>query len=626
MAAGFPGMDAGHGIDPNKSMAENYSAIYEQLFSPDPQGGYAALEKAMFKAEPGLGYALLAQILEKTRHQTVITTNFDNLVSDALNIFSGTFPIICGHELLAGFARPKTRLPLVAKIHRDLTLTPQSTRQDTATLEGPWKQALDQLFDAHLPIVIGYGGNDGSLMNYLKGREVPANHGHGLFWCRREDDTLSPQVEDVLRRMNGLIVTIPDFDSLLLQLYGALRQVHPANPLPDPNQLFESMHTRSQKRATALQEKIKAITDKLQSTPDQTIDQALSDLMDQNSLMSYMLQIWRAKQPDDKANLFAQAIERYPQDPDLLGDYANFMTNVCGDHDTAEELYKRAIDADPTHANNLGNYAIFMTDIRGDQEAAEELYKRAIDADPTHANSLGNYANFMKNVRGDQEAAEELYKRAIDADPTHANNLVNYAIFMTDIRGDQEAAEELYKRAIDADPTHANNLGNYAIFMTDIRGDQEAAEELYKRAIDADPTHANNLVNYAQFLLGQQRLKDASKILPRAMAQVITQENWTLACAEILLAHAVYDEATQTDATPSLARLKDGLSSQESSITWRFLGMLEVLPTWMDEKTCNFYRTVGAAIIEPDAWTALEAHPRWQALDPRPWRDSDKAT
>ncbi len=31
-----------------------------------------------------LGYSLLAEIIQHTRHKVVITTNFDNLVADAL--------------------------------------------------------------------------------------------------------------------------------------------------------------------------------------------------------------------------------------------------------------------------------------------------------------------------------------------------------------------------------------------------------------------------------------------------------------------------------------------------------------------------------------------------------------
>ena len=41
----------------------------------------------MTDKEPSFGYSVLAQILAGTRHNVVITTNFDNLVVDALSFY-----------------------------------------------------------------------------------------------------------------------------------------------------------------------------------------------------------------------------------------------------------------------------------------------------------------------------------------------------------------------------------------------------------------------------------------------------------------------------------------------------------------------------------------------------------
>ena len=108
--------------------AAHYSRIFELRFGGDPKSGYAALEAEMEKAEPGLGYSILAKILAETRHKVVVTTNFDNLVADALAIHALQHPLIVGHESLTGFVRPQLPRPLVAKIHRDLHLHPKTTR------------------------------------------------------------------------------------------------------------------------------------------------------------------------------------------------------------------------------------------------------------------------------------------------------------------------------------------------------------------------------------------------------------------------------------------------------------------------------------------------------------------
>ena len=109
--------------------------------------------------------------------------------------------------------------------------------------------------------------------------------------------------------------------------------------------------------------------------------------------------------------LYGRMVRYGPEDADLMGNYASFLTDVRKDPDRAEELHKRAIEADPKYANSLCNYAFFLTDVRKDPDRAEELYKQAIEVDPKHANNLGNYARLLF-ADGRTGAATELVARA----------------------------------------------------------------------------------------------------------------------------------------------------------------------------------------------------------------------
>ncbi len=115
---------------------------------------------------------MLAQILGETRNKVVVTTNFDNLVVDALSIYTTATPLICGHESLAGFIRTKPSRPQVVKVHRDLFYAPKNANDELGELPPPFADALKSLFATHVPIVIGYGGNDGSLMRVFE--EMPS--------------------------------------------------------------------------------------------------------------------------------------------------------------------------------------------------------------------------------------------------------------------------------------------------------------------------------------------------------------------------------------------------------------------------------------------------------------------
>jgi protein O-mannosyl-transferase len=145
-----------------------YPWIYQRRYRDYKDQGYAYLEKSMEGCEPSFGYSVLAHIMGSERHKIAITTNFDNLIADALAIYTCIFPLVCGHESLTGYIRTELRRPLVAKIHRDLLLSPKSDPEDIATLPEEWQDALKKIFSRFTPIVIGYGGNDGSLMGFLK--------------------------------------------------------------------------------------------------------------------------------------------------------------------------------------------------------------------------------------------------------------------------------------------------------------------------------------------------------------------------------------------------------------------------------------------------------------------------
>src|SRR5208282_1498266 len=93
-----------------------YPQVYSRRFGDDPEEGFAELERIMEAKEPSFGYSVLARILAETRHQVVITTNFDDLVTDALFIYTNRRPLVCGHESLAEFIRPRMRRPVIAKI------------------------------------------------------------------------------------------------------------------------------------------------------------------------------------------------------------------------------------------------------------------------------------------------------------------------------------------------------------------------------------------------------------------------------------------------------------------------------------------------------------------------------
>ncbi len=206
-----------------KDLAVHYGSIYRKRFENDKTSGYEVLVQAMRKANPTFGHIVLAQILTKTSGHSVLTTNFDSLIETAIYQFTDKTPLVCGHESLSGYARPSKIHPLIVKVHRDLLLSPQSDPDEINTLDEGWKEALDNIFSNHIPVVIGYGGNDGSLMTYFEQMNKPSN----FFWCGLEDSPPSSRVEKLIDQMDGCYVEIKGFVEIMPAPPGVFDQIKP---------------------------------------------------------------------------------------------------------------------------------------------------------------------------------------------------------------------------------------------------------------------------------------------------------------------------------------------------------------------------------------------------------------
>jgi tetratricopeptide (TPR) repeat protein len=475
-----------------------YPSIYQRRFGDYPEQGYAFLEAAMDHAEPSIGYSFLAQIMGKTPHKVAITTNFDNLIADALFIYTDKSPLVCGHESLTDFISPKLRRPLVAKIHHDLLLKPKSNPAETAALSEKWTDALKRIFENFTPIVIGYGGNDGSLMGFLKTLEPIKG---GIFWCYRNEKRIDPAVHEMVEHHRGKLVHIEGFDEVMLQLWNKFEF---PSPLP-------ALQTKHKQRETAFMDQFSALTTQLKlksedpetektREPAREAAQAASDrLTKEKDWRAWELKARAETDTAKREAIYKEGLKDFPSSAELTGNFANFISGVRKDYDEAERLYRKALELDPKDADYTGNFAIFMSDVRKDYDEAERLYREALKLDPNNATHTGNFANFMRTVRMNYDVAEGLYRKALELDPNNATHTGNFASFMSDVRKDYDEAERLYRKALELDPKDATHTGNFAVFMANRRKYYVEAERLYCRAIQLDPTNERIRKNYEIF-------------------------------------------------------------------------------------------------------------------------------
>jgi Tfp pilus assembly protein PilF len=412
-----------------KKAANFYPFIYQRRFRDFREQGYAFLEDAMEEAEPSYGYSVLAQIMAGWQHKVAVTTNFDNLIADAISTYTHAYPLVCGHESLTGFIRPNLKRPVIAKIHRDLLLNPKSEPEEIEKLPPEWEDALQVIFDNNTPIVIGYGGNDGSLMGFFK--KIPPIKG-GIFWCYRVGDEPDQKIHEIVERHHGRLVPILGFDELMLQLW---EKVQLPSPIPDLQKTHDNRVTEFQKQFEELNKKLKqpgktkAAEAELKEVRSAAAA-AVGRLTKEKSWWAWQLKVNVEPDPEKAEAIYREGLKDFPESAELTGNFANFMHTVRKNYDEADRLYRKALELNSELPNTTGNFANFMTDVRNKHDEAERLYRKALELDPKHANNTSNFAEFMEKIRNNFSEANRLYRLALELDPKDENIKKEYARFL----------------------------------------------------------------------------------------------------------------------------------------------------------------------------------------------------
>ncbi len=164
-----------------------YGAVIERVF-PFPADRQREIERLCDGKFPGFGYAVLAKqiALEGGAFSVVLTTNFDDLMADALYLFADTRPLVIQHESLAGYIRSTRTRPIIVKLHGDHRLSPQSTAQETAALKEEVERQVRTISHDRGLIFIGYGGNDHGIKKMLEAL-APEALPWEVFWVGRKE-------------------------------------------------------------------------------------------------------------------------------------------------------------------------------------------------------------------------------------------------------------------------------------------------------------------------------------------------------------------------------------------------------------------------------------------------------
>ncbi|CAL5199793.1 unnamed protein product [Lathyrus oleraceus] len=110
--------------------------------------------------------------------------------------------------------------------------------------------------------------------------------------------------------------------------------------------------------------------------------------------------------------------------------------------DETDAYYQNMIEANPNNYLLLGNYAKFLKEVCGDYGKAEEYVERAILANPSYADALSLYANIIWQREKNADRAEAYFDQAVKSDPNDCYVLASYAKFLWDSEEDEDEDED----------------------------------------------------------------------------------------------------------------------------------------------------------------------------------------
>ncbi len=347
-------------------------------------------------------------------------------------------------------------------------LSPKSDPDEINQLDAGWKEPLDHIFSTHIPIVVGYGGNDGSLMSYFENMNRPSN----FFWCIRNESDIIPRLSDLIGSHGGSFVKIKGFDELMHELLWVFDEIKPVN-----DELNEITNQR-----------IQIVTEQLnQLTSVKVTEQQLAiDKPKELSALEYGNLANAEPDLEKRKEIYLQALEKYPTTGWLWWRFTYFLHFDKNDYSDLENYYIKALELNKDQGSFIVNYAIFLHRIAKKFTDAEKMFLKALELAPSDVNGNAAYADFLKDVKNDVDSAEKYLLRSLEIDPTNSANSCNYAQILLE-KGRMEEAEAYLKRAI----IYANQNGilieiwyyRYAHYLDFLLEAENKIEELLSKGI-----------------------------------------------------------------------------------------------------------------------------------------------
>lgn len=218
-----------HGEDALKTkvwynQSNEYSELFEALYD-QPTQRREFIENCIVNSTPSWGYVYLVNLLKNKTFNTIFTTNFDDLINEACYTFSNNLrPVVCAHDSSIKNIRLTSNRPKIIKLHGDFLFDDiKNTIRELESLEDNMRTKFRQYANEFGMIVIGYAGNDRSIMDTLNTLLHSDNtFPHGIYWCIRKGTVMPEELRNLARFPRFHLIEIEGFDELMAEIHHEL--------------------------------------------------------------------------------------------------------------------------------------------------------------------------------------------------------------------------------------------------------------------------------------------------------------------------------------------------------------------------------------------------------------------
>ncbi len=206
------------------NQGNEYSELFESLYD-QPTQRREFIENCIVNSIPSWGYVYLVNLLKQKTFNTIFTTNFDDLINEACYTFSSSLrPVVCAHDSSIKNIRLTSNRPKIIKLHGDFLFDDiKNTIRELESLEDNMRTKFRQYANEFGMIVIGYAGNDRSIMDTLNTLLHSDNSfPHGIYWCIRKDANLPDELKNLARFPRFHLIEIEGFDELMAEIHHEL--------------------------------------------------------------------------------------------------------------------------------------------------------------------------------------------------------------------------------------------------------------------------------------------------------------------------------------------------------------------------------------------------------------------